>query len=63
MNWTDLCSALALVLVIEGLWPFISPQGFKQRLSQIFEVDNQTLRVFGLVSMGLGLLALYLVRL
>ncbi len=62
MNWTDLFSAFALVLVIEGLWPFLSPGGFKQRLSQIFQVDDQVLRIFGLLSMGLGLLALYIVR-
>ena len=62
MNWSDLFAALALMLVIEGLWPFVSPKGFKERLMQMIEVDEQTLRIFGLVSMFLGLLVLYMVR-
>lgn len=62
MNWADLLSAFALVLVIEGLWPFLSPQGFKQRMAQILEVPESALRYLGLGSMLLGLLVLYLVR-
>lgn len=62
MNWTDLLSAFALVLVVEGLWPFLSPNGFKQRISQILQVPPDVLRYLGLGSMLLGLLVLYLVR-
>lgn len=62
MNWTDLTSAFALVLVVEGLWPFLSPKGFKQRIAQILQVPSEVLRYLGLASMLLGLLVLYLVR-
>ena len=62
MNWGDLLSALALVLVVEGLWPFLSPSGFKQRIAQVLEVPEGVLRYIGLASMLIGLLVLYLVR-
>lgn len=62
MNWADLLSAFALVLVLEGLWPFLSPNGFKQRIAQVLQVPENVLRYLGLASMMLGLLVLYLVR-
>lgn len=60
IHWGDLGAALALLLVLEGLLPFLSPERLKRVLVQINQVDDRTLRTLGLVSIlaGLGLLAL-----
>ncbi len=60
--WHDLWVALALVMVIEGIIPFLSPGATKQMLSVITEMDEKSLRISGLISMILGVLALYLVN-
>ncbi|MCA1798191.1 MAG: DUF2065 domain-containing protein [Xanthomonadaceae bacterium] len=58
--WSDLGAAIALLLVLEGLLPFLSPDRLRRTLLQIINVDDRTLRTIGLVSIlaGLGLLAL-----
>ena len=60
--WQELLTALALLLVIEGIMPFLSPRGFRDMLRQVGEMDDKTLRNIGLFSMVAGLLLLYLVR-
>lgn len=62
MNWNDLLAALALVLVIEGMMPFINPKGYKNTMMQITTLPEQTLRMIGFGSMLAGLVFLYLVR-
>jgi len=60
--WQDLLAALALVLVIEGILPFVSPEGFRNMIRLVGEMDDRTLRNSGLFSMLAGLVLLYLVR-
>lgn len=62
MMWQDLWAALALVLVIEGLLPFISPRGMRSAWQQMAQMDDRTLRLTGLISMIAGLVVLGLVR-
>ncbi len=62
MDWQDLLTALALVLVIEGLFPFLNPSAWKRVLGSVSELADGQLRGIGLGSMLLGLVALYLVR-
>jgi uncharacterized protein YjeT (DUF2065 family) len=62
MEWSDLFSAFALYLVIEGLLPFISPQGWKQGMLQIAQLTDSQLRKFGLICMLAGLILLAFVR-
>jgi len=62
MNWSDLLAAFALYLVIEGLLPFASPQGWKQTVMQMARLSDGAVRGIGLFSMILGLLLLLLVR-
>ena len=62
MNWDDLLAALALVLVIEGIVPFLNPQSLRKMLVMVAQLDDRTLRVAGLVSMLCGVLMLYIVR-
>ncbi|MEX0900264.1 MAG: DUF2065 domain-containing protein [Gammaproteobacteria bacterium] len=60
INWNDLGAAVALLLVIEGLLPFLGPEALRRTLVQIIQLDDRALRTIGLVSIlvGLGLLAL-----
>lgn len=62
MNWTDLFAAVALVLVIEGLLPFLNPAKYKETMQQMSAFPEQTLRMIGLGSMIAGVVFLYLVR-
>jgi uncharacterized protein YjeT (DUF2065 family) len=62
MAWQDLAAALALMLVFEGLMPFIAPARWRQTISLIGQLDNRSLRIMGLASMLLGLLLLTLIR-
>jgi len=62
MNWSDLLAALALVLVIEGLLPFINPRSYKNTMQQMLSLPEKTIRMIGFGSMLAGVIMLYLVR-
>ena len=57
--WT----ALALLLVLEGLFPFISPGGWRRTFAKLMELRDGQLRFFGLTCMLLGLVTLWLLSL
>lgn len=52
---TTLLSAIALVLIIEGLLPFVVPEAWKKMMSEAIKLSNRELRVMGLVSILIGL--------
>lgn len=56
--WDDLGRAMALVLVIEGILPFLSPRGWRRSLMSFASLEDRWMRLVGLVSMVLGLLLL-----
>lgn len=58
--WNDLFRALALVMVIEGLMPFLAPERWRQMLLQVSAADSRSLRVFGGVLIVTGLVLLHL---
>ncbi len=60
--WTDLFAALGLVLIIEGILPFLRPDSAKRLFAAASQLDPATLRFIGLSSMCLGLLILYIAR-
>ena len=62
VNWSDLCAAFALYLVLEGIFPFLNPQGLKRTLLSIAQLEDMPLRIFGLVSMLAGLALLYFIH-
>ena len=62
MNWGDFWAALALVLVLEGLIPFLSPGGYRNMVQQMAAMPDQMLRYVGLGLIIAGVVALYLVR-
>jgi uncharacterized protein YjeT (DUF2065 family) len=60
--WNDLLAALALLLVIEGMVPFLNPQSMRRMLAMVSQLDDRTLRITGLVSMIIGVVLLTIVR-
>lgn len=61
-EWITFLDALALVFIIEGIMPFIKPNMFRKYLDSMNKQNDSFLRIMGFVSMILGLLLLYLVR-
>ena len=61
--WVALVSAVGLMLVIEGIMPFLNPRSFKQTLSAVTQANDRVLRIAGLASMVVGVILLYLARL
>lgn len=60
--WKDLGVAMCLVLIIEGIVPFLYPRRWRHMALALAQVDDRTMRLTGLVSMVAGTLLLYLVR-
>lgn len=59
---TDFLSAFALMLVLEGLLPFASPDLLRRVLLQAAQLSDRGLRLSGLASMLIGIALLYLAR-
>ena len=53
--------ALALMLVIEGTLPFISPRAWREAFRRMTELTDGQIRFAGLASMVVGLVLLFLV--
>lgn len=53
--------AFALMLVLEGLLPFIVPQVWREMFRRIIAMTDGQIRFFGLSSMLTGLVLLYFV--
>ncbi len=53
---------LGFVLIVEGLPWFLSPQGAKRVLAQLFVINDRVLRGIGLMLMLSGLALVYLIR-
>ena len=62
MYWTEILTAVALLLVIEGILPFVGPGRYKQLVAQIVRLSDNQMRMFGLSSMLAGLLLLFFIR-
>ena len=60
MNGNGLWLALALLLVIEGLLPLISPAAWRRMFEQLLNLGNGQIRFFGLCSIAAGLVLLAL---
>jgi uncharacterized protein YjeT (DUF2065 family) len=60
--YRDLWVALALVLVFEGILPFLSPRVARSTYRTLSEQHDSALRYGGLVSMLAGVALLYFVH-
>jgi uncharacterized protein YjeT (DUF2065 family) len=62
LAWSDLLAAMGLVLVLEGLLPFLNPGGTRRLFARLALLSSIELRVAGLLSMVLGMVVLFFVR-
>jgi uncharacterized protein YjeT (DUF2065 family) len=60
--WQVLPVAVALVFIIEGMLPFISPNRWRNMLAMVEQMDDRVIRNVGLGSMLFGIVLLYLVH-
>jgi uncharacterized protein YjeT (DUF2065 family) len=63
MSVYDVWLALALVLIFEGLMPFISPKSWRSLFEQMLTIEDGQIRFFGLIVIALGLALLLLLTL
>jgi uncharacterized protein len=59
---STLLAAFALMLVIEGVLPFLVPTLWRDTFRRLTELTDGQIRFIGLTSMLAGLLLLYVVR-
>ena len=58
--WELLVPALALMLVLEGVLPFLAPTAWRDAFSRMLQFSDGQLRFMGLFSMLAGLLHLFI---
>jgi len=59
---TALLAALALILVLEGILPFLAPRLWRETFLRLTEMPDHQLRFIGLTSMIVGVVLLFWVR-
>lgn len=62
MAWADLFAGLAFYLIIEGLFPFVTPRTWRRSLMALGRLEDGQLRGFGLAAVITGLVLLFLIR-
>ena len=60
--WNELWIALALLLIVEGVFPFLSPEMVRKALAAIHQLTDSQLRFAGLTSMLAGVVLVYLIN-
>ena len=61
--WRDLATAFCLMLLIEGILPFIDPKLWRRLLMVLVkEIDDSTTRLIGLGSMLAGIILLWIIN-
>jgi uncharacterized protein len=60
--FSDFGAALALVFVLEGIFPFLSPARTKRALARILSFGDREVRIAGLGSMLVGVMLLFLIN-
>lgn len=60
--WETLMAAVALMLVLEGIIPFLYPNKWRNLVESLAQISNRQLRIMGLISMLLGVALLYWVK-
>ncbi|MCC7218410.1 MAG: DUF2065 domain-containing protein [Burkholderiales bacterium] len=62
MGVDSLWVAFALLLIVEGLLPFVAPRFWRETFRRLTELSDGQLRFVGLVSIAAGALFLMLLR-
>ena len=55
-------AACGLVLVLEGLLPLIAPRVWREAFTRMTQLSDGQLRFIGLVSIGIGVITLMVIR-
>ena len=55
MIWSIFISAIGLLLVFEGILPFVAPHFWRHMMQQMMAQSDRALHIVGLVSMLIGL--------
>jgi len=56
----DFFAALCLVLVIEGLMPFLAPKMWRDTMTKVAQFNDGQLRMVGLLSIVVGLVSYWI---
>jgi uncharacterized protein YjeT (DUF2065 family) len=59
--WETFLMAIALMLILEGMLPFLSPRTWRESFRKLIEIDDNQIRLVGLTSMLIGLMLLLFV--
>jgi uncharacterized protein YjeT (DUF2065 family) len=59
---TTLLTAFALMLVLEGLLPFVAPRAWRETFRRITELADGQIRFLGLSSIVVGILLLFILQ-
>jgi uncharacterized protein len=62
MSQQLLITAVALMLVFEGILPFLAPGLWRETFRRLTEMSDGQIRFIGLTSMLIGLILLYFAR-
>jgi uncharacterized protein YjeT (DUF2065 family) len=54
--------AFALMLVIEGILPFVAPQAWRETFRRVTEMSDGQIRFIGLTSMMIGVVLMMVFR-
>lgn len=58
--WATLGLAFALMLVIEGILPLLSPGSWRRMFARVTELNDGQIRFFGLIAVAGGALLFWL---
>ncbi|WP_297323933.1 DUF2065 domain-containing protein [Nitrosomonas sp.] len=59
--WETFLIAVALMLILEGMLPFLSPSAWREAFRKLIEINDNQIRFIGLTSMLIGLMLLLIV--
>ncbi|SEF65252.1 DUF2065 domain-containing protein [Nitrosomonas ureae] len=59
--WENFLNAIALMLILEGMLPFLSPNTWREAFRKLIEINDSQLRFIGLTSMLIGLILLVII--
>ena len=59
LNSDVLWTAFGLMLIFEGLFPFLSPDGWRKKMAQLFALHDGQIRFFGLACVLCGVFMLW----
>ena len=60
--WDTCLIAIALMLILEGMMPFLSPRTWREAFKKLIEMGDGQIRFIGLSAMMVGLLLLMLLN-